>query len=215
MSESSTGLLEAPQDSNPDDELEGAGTDRRKLAMILGGAAAIVAIGLIAFLVLGGSGDGDNVEVVTSAPSAEQPVDAPKEAAPADKAPAPYDGDLGRDPFAPVFEALPAEPDSASATAGGTIIDPGATTAGGTVADTTANGTTTGSGTPVTVKMIDVAADGANVSVDGTKYSASVDGNTFATSFRLYGVFDQRCAGLLFGDESIVMCEGDVRTLTP
>lgn len=217
MSESSTGLLEAPRDQAPEQEAETSSTDRRKLFMIVGGAAAVVVVALLAFLFLSGSGGEEETGLVTPAPRSEQPAAAPKAAAPGDKAPQPFDGDLGRDPFAPVFEPLPAEPDAATAAAGGAAVDPGTTTTGGapTTGGTTTSGGTTGTGTPVTVKMIDVTADGANVTVDGAKYSAKVDGKTFATSFRLYGVFDERCAGLLFGDESVVMCEGDVRTLTP
>lgn len=213
MTESNTALLEAP----PVDENDGeaAPQHRRKLLMIVAGAAAVVIVGVLAFLFLGGSSADDEGGLVTPAPRSAPAAAAPAPAAPANKAPAAFDGDLGRDPFAPVFE--PAAPEAAAdpattGTAGGT----GGATAGGTTGTTTDTTTgTTGTGTPVTVKMLDVTKDGASLTVDGTKFDAKVNGETFATSFRLYSVFDEQCAGLLFGDESVVMCKGDVRTLTP
>jgi pyruvate/2-oxoglutarate dehydrogenase complex dihydrolipoamide acyltransferase (E2) component len=210
MSESNTALLEAP----PVDEADGdaPSPDRRKLFMILGAAAAVVVVGLLAFLFLGGSSSEDEGGLVTPAPRSAPAAAAPAPAAPADKAPAAYDGDLGRDPFAPVYE--PAAPETAADPAAvGTTGGTGSATAGGATGTDTA--TTTGTGTPVTVKLLAVTTNGASLTVDGTKYNATVNGETFATSFRLYSVFDEQCAGLLFGDESVVMCKGDVRTLTP
>lgn len=206
MSESNTALLEAPVAD--EDDGSASAPDRRKLLMIVGGAAAVVVVGLLAFLFLGGSGGDDEGGLVTPAPRSAPVAEAP---APVAEAPAPaaFDGDLGRDPFAPIYEPAAAEPE-AEAVAAGTTGGTGGATAGGAATDTT-----TGTGTPVTVKLVGVKADGATVNVDGTKYEATVNGETFATSFRLYSVFGEECAGLLFGDESVVLCKGDVRTLTP
>jgi hypothetical protein len=203
MSESNTALLDAP----PVDESDGdtPAPDRRKLFLLIGGAAAVVVVGLLAFLLLGGSGGEDEGGLVTPAPRSEAPAEAPVAQAPAEKAPADFDGELGRDPFAPIYEPAAPEADAVAVVAG--------TTGGAAPAD--ASGTTTGTGTPVSVKLLAVTDTGASVTVDGTKYDATVNGETFATSFRLYSVFDQQCAGLLFGDESLVLCKGDVRTLTP
>ena len=35
------------------------------------------------------------------------------------------------------------------------------------------------------------------------------EGETFASSYRLYDIFNANCAGFLYGDQNAVVCEGD------
>lgn len=201
MSESSTGLLEAP--APLDDEVVEPRSKRPLL--LLAGAAAIVVVGILAWFLLAGSGSEVEEGPVAAAPkpAAAAPAQpAPEESAP----PAQFDGELGRDPFAPVYEPLPdAAPGEAPAAAAA------APAAAAPVAPADAS---SASATQVKVSVADVTATGATVTVDGTSYKAVVGGETFANAFRVYATFDDTCAGLLFGDESLVMCEGDTRSLT-
>jgi hypothetical protein len=202
MSETSTGLLEPPA---PELEAEesSSGTDRKRLLLVVGGAVGVVVVGLLAWLLLAGGGETPEDGLVAAAPQA--PAAAPEEpaAAPEDEqVPESFDGELGRDPFTPIYE-----PEAAAAGTGEVAPEAG-TSGGGAVTDPAA------AGTPVSVTVIEVAGDGATVSVDGESFDATTDGSTFAEVFRLYSTFDERCAGLLYGDQSVVLCEGDTRTLS-
>ena len=197
MSESNVALAEPPV-VMPEDDGQGSGPDRRKLLLIVGGAALVVLLGLAAwFLFFSGSGSPSNdglVVVHKNAPAAA----APKAAAPVPAA-KPINEAIGRDPFTPVVKPVTAS--STTAAAGGT------TAAGSTTSSSTS------SGTSVTLQMVKVTPTSATLKVDGKSYTASV-GQVFATNFKLYGLFDAQCAGVLFGDQSVPLCVGDVRTLT-
>jgi hypothetical protein len=198
MSESNVALAE-PSVALPDHDEQGSGPDRRKLLLIVGGAALAVLLGLAAwFLFFSGSGSSANdglVIVHKSAPAAA----APKAAAPVPAA-KPINEAIGRDPFTPVVKPVTAS--STTTAAAGASAAAGSTTS-----------SSTSSGTSVTLQMVKVTPTSATLKVDGKSYTASV-GQVFATNFKLYGLFDAQCAGVLYGDQSVPLCVGDVRTLT-
>jgi hypothetical protein len=201
MNESSAAVLDAPV---TDDVDAAGGSDRKRLLMIVGAAAAAVVLGLVAWMLLSGSNSAEETGLVTPAPREQAAQPAPEEPV-VEAAPETFDGELGRDPFEPLFEEVSEEAvaDTDTGAVSPVVTDGSAT-----------GGTEVTGGTPVRVQMVDVTAAGATVTVDGASYDAVVGGDTFATVFRLYGVFDETCAGILFGDESVVMCEGDNRTLS-
>lgn len=137
------------------DEAESTGRDRRVLLMA-GGVAAALALAAGSFFLLGG---GDDAEAEAFTPAAARPRVA-QQAAPttrkvATKPPAaaalpvPFEDDLGRNPFKPLY-VVPAAPAAAAATdptlpTGGTTGTTTGSTTGGT--GTTAGGTTTGTTT--------------------------------------------------------------------
>jgi hypothetical protein len=201
MSESSTGLLEAAapiEDAVPE-------TRSKRPLLLVAAAAAVAVVGVLAWFLLAGSGSDVEEGPVAAAP--KPAAAAPAEAGPDQPAPpAQFDGELGRDPFAPVYEPLP---DAAPGAAAGAPAAPAG------VAPVVPAAPAGGSATQVQVSVKEVSATGATVTVDGTEYKAAVGGETFANAFRVYATFDNACAGLLFGDESLVMCKGDTRSLTP
>jgi len=198
MNQSNVALAERPVEGL-DDVVETGGSDRRKLFILVGGGAAVVLLGLAAFfLFFSGSGSSSSEEGLV--PSARKPAaaaPAPKATAPAPAA-TPFVEAIGRDPFTPLIDPVAAAAPAAPAA--------------GAASGTAAAGTTSG-GTTVSVEMVSVSPTSATLKVDGKSYTAKV-GEVFATNFKLYGLFDAQCAGLLYGDQSVPLCVGDVRTLT-
>ena len=213
MTESNAALAEAPADlpSNDDDQGQ-AGGDRRRLLIIGGAVLGVIVLGLAAwFLLFSGGSANDQSGTVPPAPAKPSASAAPqpKAAAPAAgagaAAAAKFSGNLGRDPFTPLYPA------AAAPAAGGSQAAAGASSGSSTSSGTTA---ASSGGTPVSIEMVSVDASSATLTVDGKKYTPKV-GDVFATNFKLYGLFDSRCAGILYGDKSIPLCEGDVTTVTP
>ncbi len=65
------------------------------------------------------------------------------------------------------------------------------------------------SSTAATLSALTIKSPAAvTVKVDGKKYSVD-EGETFASSYRLYDIFNDSCAGFLYGDQNVVVCEGD------
>ena len=66
----------------------------------------------------------------------------------------------------------------------------------------------------VTISALKVSTNGASVTLklDGEKYSVD-EGEAFAKNYRLYDIFNDNCAGFLYGDQNAVVCEGDSVTL--
>jgi hypothetical protein len=50
--------------------------------------------------------------------------------------------------------------------------------------------------------------------VNGKKYAATL-GKSFGEYYMLYSVFNAKCAGILVGDQSTVVCQGNPVTTTP
>lgn len=190
MTQSTFGTPKTVPDDLPGVESEGP--DRRRLLVFgLGGLLlALLAVGL--FLVLSGSGSNNTTAASSLAKANAAPVNsgASAQTVPQQIAPAPV---IGRDPFA----GLPASGTAAAAAAA-------STTSGGTTASTT---------TPAhTLVLVAVSAptQSAVFTVDGKKVTAKT-GTTFAPNFRLYSLFGTTCAGVLYGDQNIAICQGDVK----
>jgi hypothetical protein len=60
--------------------------------------------------------------------------------------------------------------------------------------------------------LISKKGDSVTLKLDGKTYS--VDGSeAFAKSYRLYDIFNDSWAGFLYGDQNVVVCEGDSVTV--
>jgi hypothetical protein len=75
-------------------------------------------------------------------------------------------------------------------------------------ADQPASGASSSS-TAATISALSISGGGNSVKLklDGEPYTVDV-GETFAKTFRLYSIFDDNCAGFLYGDQNAVVCEG-------
>lgn len=101
-----------------------------------------------------------------------------------------------RDPFAVLVpEPPPAPPAKKSAAAQDSASSGGST-----------------SGATVSALSISSGGDSVKLKIDGKRYSVD-EGETFASSYRLYDIFNDTCAGLLYGDQNVVVCEGDSITV--
>jgi hypothetical protein len=203
VSAPSTPLIEEPTESG-----------NRKRLLVLGGIAAVVLVGLLAyFLVFAGGGGTD----ATSATPPAKHVEAAAPAAPAAKPPVQRINakSFGRDPF----KALIADSDPIGAVggAGTTTVVPttpttttgGTTTVGGTGSGTTTGGTGTVGSTPVpvvtadhTFRVVGVSSDQTRITVrvDGKSYAGLKAGDVFATYFKVV-VIGGKVNGFQFGDE--------------
>lgn len=167
---------------------EESGHSRRPLIIAAVGAVLVAALAGVYFLLLAPSSSSDDLGLVVPA---RQPA--------ANAAPAPAQDaviadpgvTIGRNPFAPVK-------------AGSSQVD--APTISVPAAPQDASG-------GVTLEMVSLDPTSATVKIDGKSYTAKV-GETFASDFKVYGIFGTQCAGLLFGTQSVPLCVGDVRTLT-
>jgi len=196
-----TAVTEPPAEAD-----EATTSGRGKLFALLGVAGAL-ALGLAAYFLLFAGGEPE--ETAAPRPRASSPAGAStqpsaKPSAPAVKPSIPPTSTarVGRDPFEAAVEVP--QPESSTGTTSGST-DPFGT---GT--------TTTTGGTKVVVSLLDVLDDSSSltVSVDGKVYNGVKVGTAFATYFKTYGIFDGRCAGFLFGDQTVALCEKDTATLT-
>ena len=176
----------------------------------------LVAAAIIAGLVLGGlalmvlrPSSGDDLATGPVAPQqgasaggvgaaadpAADPADSPPAAAPS-KATVKM---TSRDPFAPLVpkKVAPAP-------------KPADTASGGTSAASTSSdaSTTPAAGATISALKISPLGNSATLKLDGKKYEVD-EGETFASSYRLYDIFNANCAGFLYGDQNAVVCEGD------
>lgn len=72
----------------------------------------------------------------------------------------------------------------------------------------TATTATTKTGGTISALKITAAGDAASLKLDGKRYTVD-EGETFAKVYRLYDIFNDSCAGFLYGDQNSVVCEGD------
>ena len=65
----------------------------------------------------------------------------------------------------------------------------------------------------VTVTLVSVSGDTVKTTVGSTTHKGLSAGETFATNFQVYAIFNESCAGFLYGDTSFALCEGKTATL--
>ena len=163
-------------------------SSRRPLIIAVVGAVIVAVLAGVYFLFLAPSSSSEDLGLVVPA---RQPA---ANAAPAlvpDAVVADPGVTIGRNPFAPVK-------------AGSSQVD--APTISVPAAPPAASG-------GVTLEMVSLDPTSATVKVDGTSYTAKV-GYTFASYFKVYGIFGTQCAGVSFCTQVVPLCVGDVRTLS-
>ena len=197
----------------------------RKRLLVLGGIAAVVLVGLLAyFLVFAGGGGTDPKSATPPAKHVEAAAPAAPAAGPVQK---PINAkSFGRDPFRALIADAdpigavggsgtttvvpdPTIPTTPTTTTGGTTTG-GTSTVGGTGSGTTTGGTGTVGSTPVvpvvtadhTFRVVGVSSDQTHITVrvDGKSYTGLKAGQVFATYFKVV-VIGGKVNGFQFGDE--------------
>ena len=186
MATNNVALAERETDFSPG--LDEPVRNRRALVIAVAGAVLLALVAAVYFLLLAPSSSNEDLGLVVPA---RQPA-ANAQPTPASSAVVADPGvTIGRNPFAPV-KAGSAQVDAPTVTV---PAAPQAATSG------------------VTLEMVALNPTAVTVKVDGKSYTAKV-GETFATDFKVYGIFGTQCAGVLFGTQSVPLCVGDVRTLS-
>jgi len=183
-----TALLERP---SPDLEPEpGSGQRNRTLLLALGGLAAVLVLGLVAYFLVFAGGS-EEPAAPAPAPNSNAPAaPAADEPAPVAKAPRINTKNFGRDPFKPLITEPAAAVDTAPAganagTTGSTSTAPSTVTSGGT--STAPTTTTPTASTSYSFKVVEVAPDNSAVTVrvDGKVYRNLKAGEVFADFFKV------------------------------
>jgi hypothetical protein len=112
-----------------------------------------------------------------------------------------------RDPFAPLVPKKAAEPAKAPEAASAPAAGAPAPAAGATAA-----APTPATGGTISALKVSPLGDSVTLKLDGKKYTVE-EGETFAKSYRLYDIFNNDCAGFLYGDRNAVVCTGDSVTV--
>ena len=173
--------------------------DRRRLAIIGGVGAGLVALVLIARLLSGGGGGGGTADT-TFVP--ELPVvTTTTTTVPAPEVPGgSFDVFATKDPFAPVVQID---------TGGGGVGPTGATGATGSTGFSGGGSVNPSAGTAVAV--VDVLDQSgttvAQIRVGSTVYTVTT-GESFATSYMVVSISGQ-CVQLLYGDAPFQLCKGE------
>ncbi len=110
-----------------------------------------------------------------------------------------------RDPFAPLVPKRQPAADATPAPGQG---------GGDPTASPTAPAPSPAPTAGATLSALSVSPEGDSVQLklNGKRYTVD-EGETFAKSYRLYDIFNDSCAGFLYGDQNVVVCEGDSVTL--
>jgi hypothetical protein len=218
-----TGLPGDPGLNVPDEPSAQRGANNRTF-VIVGGAviAGLVLGGAVLFVMKPGSAEeplgpvpkGNPAAAAQAAPAEEGPEAAPA----AQQVPARTTRLTSRDPFAPLVAKRPPAPVPAAvpttASAPGTTASAPGTTASapGTTASApsapAAPAPTPANGGTISALSISPLGDSVTLKLDGKEYEVA-EGEQFATSYRLYNIFNEDCAGFLYGDQNAVVCEGD------
>lgn len=198
-----TALLERP---SPDLEPEpGGGQRNRALLLALGGLAAVLVLGLVAYFLVF-TGGSEEPAATAPAPSSSVPAEpAAEEPAPVGKAPKINTKNFGRDPFKPLITEPVAAVDTApvgtsTGTTDSTSTAPSTVTSGGT--STAPTTTTPVESTSHSFKVVDVAPDNSaiTVKVDGKIYRNLKAGEVFADYFKVVLISGQ-VNSFQFGEE--------------
>lgn len=197
-----TVATQAPPAEAPVEEAAG----RSSKALLIVGVVAVVVLAVFAYLLFfkpAGDNAADQGPVPKATPTGQATTNTGKTTdKPKDNTKDNTKGQTGttnvqgRDPFEPLQVSTPST---------GTGTDTG-TTAG------TDTGTTTGA--TISVSLVKVGAHSVTAKVDSKTYKNVGEGDTFATNFQVYAIFNDTCAGFLYGDDSFALCEGRSVTLT-
>jgi hypothetical protein len=205
-------ILDRPQTAAPQGVLPGIDSENekpssRKRNFVVVGLAVVAGLvlgGVMLFVMQPGAED-EVVDPVTAAAAAAAVTEAEAQsAAVAEEAAA---GDAAatttkvkitsRDPFAPLVpKPAPAPVKAAQAAAPDASSSSSSSTGGATISALT----------------ISAKGDSVKLKLDGKKYDVD-EGESFAKSYRLYDIFNDNCAGFLYGDLNAVVCEGDSVTI--
>jgi hypothetical protein len=178
--------------------LEEPPSDNKRAKLLVIGAGVLAVLAAAAYFLFFAGGEAEPTPAAAPKPAAAPPA---AEAPAAPVVPPVFNGTAGTDPFKP----LVTEPEPAPEAAAGT-----ATSGTG---DTT-TGTTSGTSQQLAVVSVTDDNTRVSVSVDGTAYPDLAVGQTFATFYKVYGIFGGTCAGFLYGDQSLGGCVGDTVTVT-
>jgi hypothetical protein len=168
----------------------------RTLLLAVGGVVAALVVGGGAFFLLT-SGGGDEPAAL---PAKGTPVAAASPSAtPSPSASVKPKATIktvtvaARDPFAVLFPPKP------------TVAPPAAPSTTSTTPPSPTAPVPVAASVTLSVASVNLANQTATVTVDGTKYAATV-GKVFAKTFVLYSVFNSSCVGLLYGDQNVAVC---------
>jgi flagellar basal body-associated protein FliL len=187
-----------------------SGGNRRVLLFVVAGLLLVGGVAAWLLLFSGGGAEDESVALPVKKPAADAPAD--PAAAPAPEAvPAPpptFNSTTGRDPFTPLVKTA----EQAAAEAAKAAEAQAASASGSTAVD--ANGQPVGSGTTLSVVQVEDTGAWVTVTVDGVAFNTLPAGAPFGEFFQVYSIFAPTCAGFLYGDENVVVCEGKSVTLT-
>ena len=180
----------------------------RKTLLVLGGVLGAVVVGAGAFLLLSGGSDTAAPVAAPTTKSAPAPAASPSASATPKPVVRPATASVGtRDPFKKLFAVAVATSGSSSTSSSSSPAPSAAPVKPATPAAPTVTVT-------LTVSKIDATAQTATVSVDGKAYATTV-GKVFAKNYMVYSVFNAKCVGVLYGDQSIPVCTTAPATITP
>lgn len=206
-----TGLPGDPGLGVPDEPSTKRGAGNRTF-LVAGGAviAGLVLGGAILFVMKPGATDealapvGPGTAAAPAGPAAPA-GEAAEPAQAAEQAPATTTTRLtSRDPFAPLVAKKPPAPAPAPAPAAATSTGAAATGSSSSVV----SAPTPATGGTISALSISPLGNSVTLKLDGKKYEVD-EGEQFAKSYRLYDIFNENCAGFLYGDQNAVVCEGD------
>lgn len=206
-------IVERPQPAPaPQPPAEPAGQGSRTFLIVALAIVSGLIIGGAALLLLRGGGDPGETTGALAPRSSASPT-APGKARPTPSAPAPSasagatraaSGTVtrtqvsSRDPFAPLVTKAPVEPTPSAAP--------------GTDSATSTDGLRAAQGATISLLSIDATGTELTLRLDGEKMKVD-EGETFARDYRLYDIFNDECAGFLYGDQNAVVCIGDKVTV--
>jgi hypothetical protein len=192
------GAAPAPASDEP------SGSSRTTL-LVLGGVLGAVVVGAGAYLLLSGGSDTAVPTAMPTTASSPAPAASPSASAKPKPVVRPATAHVGtRDPFKPLFGAA-----VASSGSSGSSASPAPSTSVPPATPVTPTATVT-----LTVSKVNATTQTATVSVDGKAYAVGV-GKVFATNYMVYSVFNAKCVGVLYGDQSIPVCTNAPATITP
>ncbi len=164
-----------------------APASRSSRAVLLAAGVAGLVLAVFAYILFGTGGDPEASLLVVVPPVASPAAPPPADAEGASTT-QPADAE-GRNPFTPLLVEAPPKPaepapaPSASQAPGAPVVE------------------------TVTITVVSVKGDTVSAKVGAEKFTDLQVGDTFGTSFQVYAIFNESCAGFLYGDDSFALCE--------